>query len=676
MEEACASQAEGADTETSEEVPVVVVHPLPEAEAEVPVLADTSRKREQADDMAAEAGKSLSQDPADMAIWLDIKTQSVDMAIPIAENTSEGAQDTVPEMVRVEGVGEIEEVVMDKVAVNPLVPMEDEDEDAAEAEASIRTKVESRQREPRVDRIHQYVHKFEQYKNVMTLHYVDENHVRHTESLFVEEPVPADDGSATSAANVDNRADEQPTWVCDDVGSELKHLLEEKVLKPQREFEKEYQRVHQKRLKRKNLKEVRQGTGHFSLQVISFSEDLPSPSLSRSSSVRNVSLNDDFDLVRSVSDACSLASSIRSMKKRREGPQRTESASHSNLVASKQYTSLESLVGSPPALFERASSDTTSVASNLKKMKMENSDGGRSVKRSRLPRGRGGAQVLSSTDSTHTLVSDKGFAQAAGSIGGAAALDSKSISSLTSSESCQQGLSQTPFLLPLAQRDRVVSRPSQDSVSPTMVFTASDLGVKPSKANEDHLSHRQMSASKIPSFTSIHPYARPHRASLEKKIHRSSSDREMPTSFNPPPSFSQTSSTTSQLSSHAGANRSYPSKKPSQPYCSEPPSPSVFHTTCKTMSGANPAVRQHSPDSAVPHQSQKEKTAIEGRSTESGGKLVRTHTVRRSQSEMSSLMSSLKELKSERQLGEESSSGEEGDGQASSRKGGKVYRGK
>ena len=334
----------------------------------------------------------------DMAISLDIKAHSVKVAIPIqSEDGGSEKAEARPQTVCVDSVGEIEEVSIEPVGLksqqSPSTKVRG-DEMASNPNAGSRTV--AGKRELRVDRIHKYVHKFEQYKKVMTLHYTDENNVRHTESLFMEleEPLPdfpahAETSAATEEAaesedlvkNIDDDEEgaraEEP--VPQDVVEELKQLLEEKVLKPQREFDKQYQKVHQKHLKINKQTELLQNTGHFSLQVISYSEELPSPVLSRSSSIRNVSLDDSSNLVRSTSEASSLAGDIRALKERLQRrkyslkEKKEDGRTQGNLAASRQYSSLQSLPTPPSAALVKSQSDTSSIARALHKMRQQDS---------------------------------------------------------------------------------------------------------------------------------------------------------------------------------------------------------------------------------------------------------------------------------------------------------------
>ncbi|KAK7099323.1 hypothetical protein V1264_003474 [Littorina saxatilis] len=333
----------------------------------------------------AKLDEDYFEEPADMAVVLDIEVKKVDMAISISAEDEDGEkdEDMGEETVNVEGVGSIEKVHFDSVSYTKNA------EDVPEV---------VQHHEPRVDKLHQYVHKFEQYKPVVTMHYIDENNVQHTESLFVHDTPqdcselpeasarPSARAEGATTARSEEGAEEQrgrnerssrgQQKVHYNVDVDLKNLLEEKVLKPQREFQKEYQQAHQKRLKKKHLSEAGGSSGRYRLQVVSFTEDLPSPSLSRSSSIRNVSM-DDMHLVHSVSDASSLAGSVQDLRSFAGGKAQKQRklwwegrGDLGSLAASKQFSSMQSLNTPPSPGLRRSASDTVCVASALKELKI------------------------------------------------------------------------------------------------------------------------------------------------------------------------------------------------------------------------------------------------------------------------------------------------------------------
>ena len=390
--------------ESQDGAPIVVVEPGHEADAsrgDVPAMVVAGSVSSQAEQAPADTSEVSSLGTLDMAVSLDIKAHRVKVAIPIQGEDS-GSAEAEPETqtVCVDSVGEIEEVSFDTVGLSSQLSTRMDRGGERAPDPNARNRTAAGRREPRVDRIHQYVHKFEQYKKVMTLHYTDENNVRHTESLFMELEDPSPDfpkhaeaseahpmhtrGAAKSEVLVDTADDEAGTQVEEpdhpDVVEELKQLLEEKVLKPQREFDKQYQKVHQKRLKINKQTELLEDTGHYSLQVISYSEDLPSPVLSRSSSIRNVSLEDESNLIRSASEASSLADDIRALRdklRKRRGSlkeKKENSRAWGNLAAaSRQYGSLQALPTPFSPALVKSQSDTSGIDYALRKMRKQDS---------------------------------------------------------------------------------------------------------------------------------------------------------------------------------------------------------------------------------------------------------------------------------------------------------------
>ncbi|KAL8606865.1 hypothetical protein ACOMHN_036503 [Nucella lapillus] len=282
-----------------------------------------------------------------MAVLVDIHADSVRMALPLPDQ--DPAQDPTtllppPHTVQVEGLGEIREVVIDPVVL--AQPPKDAASSSAEAAGKAPYSGSSgghRHPSQQAERIHQYVHRFEPLKNVMTLHYIDEHHQRHTESLFVEEtPSRATSEENLALAGPGEEQAKKVRWedqrpaqgaeegregvVWDrDLDREVRQLLERKLFSGQRRFEQDYEASHQRRLKLRGQREVRSDIGHFSLQLISFPEaPSPPPSsptttpptpLSRASSQLSVSGEDEGgELVRSVSDASTLAGSLRKLR--------------------------------------------------------------------------------------------------------------------------------------------------------------------------------------------------------------------------------------------------------------------------------------------------------------------------------------------------------------------------
>ena len=217
------------------------------------------------------------------------------------------------------------------------------------------------------------------------MHYVDEDNVQLTESLFVENTTmptithnhphslihvssadsltssmkglsfqetssPSDKVKVTFEHTVKNSEKEDKACSLTEaereelglgVEAELRALLEEKVVKPQRQFERKYQQAHARRHRGAQLTPHTSGSvtptsGLYRLQVVGFTHDptpgSASPALSRAGSARNSSLNLTSEpdgatapepmppppfLVRSVSDASSLAVSLQELRSTR-----------------------------------------------------------------------------------------------------------------------------------------------------------------------------------------------------------------------------------------------------------------------------------------------------------------------------------------------------------------------
>ncbi|XP_076471480.1 uncharacterized protein LOC143301234 [Babylonia areolata] len=398
------------EEEEKEGVPVIVVQGHPEEAMELN-LGEVAEDGETSHPPAATAAAET------VAVWMDIHADSVNMALSVPPEqegkepaTTEHHHAPAAETVHVEGVGEIKEVVINPVLVSPAPK-------AASIHA-VEGAPKKDKRQKKSERIHHYVHKFEQLKNIMTLHYVDENLQHHTESLFVE-PLGSDTETEESVAGGPEGREEElmaqqrgrreeeeqqaevrrpqdaaaASAAEHDVEMEVRQLLEDKLFTGQRQFEKDYETIHQRRLKKNRRREVKTDTGHFRLQLISFGTDTPpSPNLSRSSSLRNVSLEEEGELVRSVSDACNLVSSMRKLRERKTGRAGVESplcashsnlareqlplcASHRSLAASIEIPSLQSAAAkaSPRAPLVKSQSDTSDVLASLRLMKAQRS---------------------------------------------------------------------------------------------------------------------------------------------------------------------------------------------------------------------------------------------------------------------------------------------------------------